>query len=211
MGCDKDWLESAKRKVALKRDQHWSLAHYSFIVILKITPPYTIIALRRTMKGQKVGSGSISEKSPLYPQIARTFLPLVSLWNYLTHKNLQPPCLGATLTFWDSLHSAYGESISLNKLAFPLLLNSFMQEAKNTLLVVCHKDSCWPQDMPSPFLATAGATKTDHTYTIWSAISELGIYPTKMHTWIPKYRVSSPTAALLTELRIRRHSKDNQR
>ena len=56
-----------------------------------------------------------------------------------------------------------------------------------------------------------GSTKADHTYIIWSAISELGIYPTKMHTWIPKYRVSISTAALLTELRTRRHSKDNQR
>ena len=165
------------------------------------------------MKGQKVGSGSISGKSPLYPKIARIFLPLVSLWNYLTHKTLQPPCPGAALTFWDSLHSAYGECISLNKLAFPLLLNSFMQEAKNTLLVGCHKDSCWPQDMTltSAFLATLGSIKADHTYTIWSAISELGIYPTKMHTWIPKYRVSISTAALLTELRTRRLSNDNQR
>ena len=137
-----------------KESRHWSLAYYTLIVILKITPPYSIIALRRTMKGQKVGNGSFSGKSPLYSKIARIFLPLVSLWNYLTNKNLQPPCLGAALTFWDSLHSAYGEGISLNKLAFPL--NCFMQEAKNTLLVGCYKDSCWPQDMPmtSPFLAT---------------------------------------------------------
>ena len=38
----------------------------------------------------KVGSGPVSGKIPSFPEIARIFLPAISLWNYSAHKNQQP-------------------------------------------------------------------------------------------------------------------------
>ena len=108
--------------------------------------------LRGMIKGHKVGNGPIPGKSAPYLPIARIFIPLISLWNYLAHKNQRPhillplslsqvtSCPGATLlTFWNGPNSAYGISISLNKLAFPLLwltFEWFLQEAKDPHLTV---------------------------------------------------------------------------
>lgn len=60
----------------------WSLtfkAHYTFIVILTITFPSTMTDSRKTVKSQKMGSGSTPGKLPPYPKVARIFVPIVSL------------------------------------------------------------------------------------------------------------------------------------
>ena len=71
--------------------------------MLKNTPPYAITVPRRAIKDQRVGSGPIPRKSPPYPETARIFLPLISLWNYLAHKNLWPHALGL-LSLSETIH-----------------------------------------------------------------------------------------------------------
>lgn len=77
---------------------------------------------------QKVGNGTIPRNPCPFLQTVGIILPLISLWNYLAHKNqpiFQSPLtfcddqhsiwrmfLPGPLTFWDSPLSVYGVCIS---------------------------------------------------------------------------------------------------
>lgn len=61
----------------------WSLADYTFVIILviilKIAPPCAMTVLRMTIKGQKVSSGQFLRIPSPFPLIVRAFLPFISV------------------------------------------------------------------------------------------------------------------------------------
>ena len=97
---------------------------------------------RRTIKGQKVGSGPIPGNPHPFPKIAGILLPLISLWNYPPLLKLTTLYPGASLSFWDGPHSV-SPWINLLSLYYGSLLNPFLCEAKNTHLAAV--PGTWPR------------------------------------------------------------------
>ena len=99
----------------------------------------------------------------LFHKIARIFLPLISVYNYLACKNCYQS--GPALSFRDSPPSTYGRCIPLNKLtfAFPWLALEFFPPVEKprtlTWRWVHVKDACRPRDMTAP----TPATKQQHS------------------------------------------------
>ena len=92
-----------------------------------------------------MGSGSVLGNSSPYPETARIFLPLISLWNFLTFKNLRLHALGS-LSLSETIHLLPVNAVELNSLSFTLTDLGFF--------CVLNQDSCGFQDVTSPAAAT---------------------------------------------------------
>ena len=79
MGCDKDGLEQAETKVALRIVSSLTFSSLYLHYNTKNHSPYAMTVLRRTIQDQKVGSDPIPGKPPPYPEIARILPPLLNL------------------------------------------------------------------------------------------------------------------------------------